>query len=380
MDGILRAYIIHSFAECGGAVRVSLETARALSMAGYPVVYITDSVECMHKCSMLLDLPANYPAIECSSLVSRVISSTGRFIRFKRLAMIKSMLNVARKLDGLIIDTYTDALPSVDIAYVNFPLVVDILARHYTTSRSWIKIPYELLLETTARKLTGKPGVVLTNSTWTAQLIKQYFGIKPTVLYPPVDVDYFAYRGNPKEKVIVTISRFTPEKNLHLLPLVGSELPDYDWYIVGSAFSSVSNLVIAKIVEEKKKWRARNVHLVVNPPKSEVKRLLEIASFYVHPLYPEHFGISVVEAMAAGAIPIVYKHGGAWTDIVSRLSPELGYLDVHEVPLIIRSIERSQSLEKLRIEAIKQAQNFSSQVFRNRFVQILNEYVSRFKQ
>ncbi len=34
------------------------------------------------------------------------------------------------------------------------------------------------------------------------------------------------------------------------------------------------------------------------------------AKFYMHPLYPEHFGLSVAEAEAAGAISIFYRDRG----------------------------------------------------------------------
>jgi glycosyltransferase involved in cell wall biosynthesis len=44
--------------------------------------------------------------------------------------------------------------------------------------------------------------------------------------------------------------------------------------------------------------------------------LMAKAIIYLHPMKYEHFGIAVVEAMAAGLLPIVHKSGGPWTDIV----------------------------------------------------------------
>jgi glycosyltransferase involved in cell wall biosynthesis len=50
----------------------------------------------------------------------------------------------------------------------------------------------------------------------------------------------------------------------------------------------------------------------VNPPFSLISELLGEAVAGLHTMRDEHFGISVVEYMAAGAVPIAHNSGGRW--------------------------------------------------------------------
>jgi glycosyltransferase involved in cell wall biosynthesis len=50
------------------------------------------------------------------------------------------------------------------------------------------------------------------------------------------------------------------------------------------------------------------------------------------------FDIAIAEAAAAGLVPVVYRDGGGWTGIASRVDQGLGYISVEEVTHIIRSL------------------------------------------
>ena len=76
------------------------------------------------------------------------------------------------------------------------------------------------------------------------------------------------------------------------------------------------------------------------------------ASIYLHPPHAEHFGIAIAEAAAAGLVPVVYKDGGGWTDIASRVDQGLGYTSVDEAAHIIRSLlDDSVRLKELSSKA-----------------------------
>ena len=53
-----------------------------------------------------------------------------------------------------------------------------------------------------------------------------------------------------------------------------------------------------------------NVELLENPSTPAVKQTLAEARFYVFPAVNEHFGMTTVEAIAAGAVPFVHNSGG----------------------------------------------------------------------
>ncbi|MEM3926869.1 MAG: glycosyltransferase [Desulfurococcaceae archaeon] len=375
----MNAYILHLFSVAGGGERVSLEIAQILRNKGFRVIYITNSSKALKRVAELLGLPGDFETIEVNSWAEKLLAHTGRFIRLRRLLLLEKGLSKLSSIpieeDTLIIDTNTNYPFNVDISYIHYPLILPTME-----SKSIHLKFYDWIINHVARKMHGKPRLVLTNSAWTAKIIKDVFEIDAEVIYPPVDVDYFLYDGRKKEKIILTISRFTPEKNLHLLPRVASSLSDYEWYLVGSLGTTrseldVSNRVLRRIWKEIKKLEIKNFHVVINLPRKELRELLLKANFYVHPMFAEHFGISIAEAISAGCIPIVYRDGGAWTDIVSPINHELGYTTLSEVHDIIRSLEKSpDKMEKLRTRSIEYSRKFKTEVFREKFINILEKY------
>lgn len=373
---MLKAYLLHLFNVAGGGERVSLEIANALRSKGFRIIYVTNSTEAMKKVAKLLGLSGDYETIEVNSLLEEVLGSTGRFMRYRRLLLLHKGLaklySIEKDIDTLIVDTSTNHPFSVDISYIHYPLTIS------TTKLNslYIKL-YDWIVKYKARKMQGKPRIVLTNSTWTKRILKEDLNIDAEVVHPPTDVKYFSYDGRKKEKVIVTISRFTPEKNLYLLPLIASRLSDYEWYLVGSMGArgfevDISKRVLWRILKESEKLKARNFHVVMNIPRDKLRELLMRATFYVHPMFPEHFGIAVAEAISAGCIPIVYRDGGAWTDIVSLISQELGYNKLEDIYSIIRKLEgKYERLDELMFKAVEFSKMFKAEVFREKFIDLL---------
>ena len=158
---------------------------------------------------------------------------------------------------------------------------------------------------------------VLTNSNFSRKAILKSFGVDSAVLPPPVDVDIFrnaCLTSNPRNDSILVISRFHPSKKIenviHLAKLlhqnelgtemniVGNMLPDGVGY-----FNYLNNLVKHYELED-------FVRFEINLRFDRLLNLMRRSKVYVHPLPGEPFGISTVEAMSAGIIPVVPDIGG----------------------------------------------------------------------
>jgi glycosyltransferase involved in cell wall biosynthesis len=211
----------------------------------------------------------------------------------------------------------------------------------------------------------------MTNSTWTARYIRGAYGSQRIyVVYPPVNVEELSSIGGDRSRIVLTVSRMDWGKRVIDIPEIAKLVPEAEFYLVGST-SPESGLVL-KVLKEKAE-RLSNFHFETEVPRKRILELMSQASIYLHPPFAEHFGIVIAEAAAAGLVPVVYRDGGGWTDIVSRIDEGLGYTSVEEAAHIIRSLLNDpERLKVLSARAREVAKGFSYERFKER----LNEVIS----
>lgn len=357
----------------GGGEKVALSLVKAFEELGHRVTLYTyeDEKRSVDEAINLLGgyRPSTIVVLQ-QPVIVKVLGIGGRFVRYRRLLLVKYFLDIIgrnRHLYDLVVDTSSNVPTAVDISYIHYPVI---LSKGYSTIY-WMA--YDYLVSQLASKVVGNTRLVLTNSSWTASQFKKVFGTRyrVEVLHPAVDVDYFSKCDSDKEDIIVCVSRYTPEKGLEKLVRPISKLENFKFYYVGSTHE-YSSEVIKAIEDEIRRCGATNIEILTNLSRDRLREVLCRAKYYVHPPYPEHFGISVVEAMASGCVPIVYKDGGAWTDIVSKVDERLGYDTVDGIPPLINILEQNKEVrEAVREKARQQAQKYSYEEFRNKLKQLL---------
>jgi glycosyltransferase involved in cell wall biosynthesis len=108
-----------------------------------------------------------------------------------------------------------------------------------------------------------------------------------------------------KRNLVVTAGRAAPEKRLDLFWSVARRCPDFEFVMLLTS-NSYDREYSLKLVRECPK----NGKIVFDPPKAAYDRVLGEAKVYLHLMQGEHFGITIVEAMSAGCVPIVHDSGG----------------------------------------------------------------------
>jgi glycosyltransferase involved in cell wall biosynthesis len=114
---------------------------------------------------------------------------------------------------------------------------------------------------------------------------------------------------------VITISRFSREKNLDRVLFIVKHLKNFKFNIVGSVSDAYYYNELRRKVKESS---LSNVNLVSNPSRSLYESLVSTSSILLHTTLYEPFSISVVEAMSAGVVP-VHRSGGPWEDILDKI-------------------------------------------------------------
>lgn len=164
------------------------------------------------------------------------------------------------------------------------------------------------------------------NSEYTKSFIDRKFSLKTSILYPPV---YLFSKDIKKENIILHVGRFRV-KNV--------SNGDYKKQsVMIEAFKEMVNnglkgwefvLAVSILQEDKVKFAALQkkaagypIRFLINQTNDKLWDVYNRAKIYWHasgygedlkryPEFAEHFGISTVEAMGAGAVPVVINAGG----------------------------------------------------------------------
>lgn len=135
-------------------------------------------------------------------------------------------------------------------------------------------------------------------SSWVSALIWRAYHRPSQVIYPPVDIEKFQ-PINPRKEHYIAVSRLVPHKRVDLIVDAFSHLR-LPLFVVGDGqeYSHLSRIA------------PPNITFLGWQPDEKLRYLLGTAKAFVHAA-EEEFGISLVEAQAAGCPVIAYAHGGA---------------------------------------------------------------------
>lgn len=201
--------------------------------------------------------------------------------------------------------------------------------------------------------------VFIANSTVTQQRIKEYYGKPSTVIYPPVEVDRFTPPPKGERSGYVIWGRHVPYKRFDLAIQAANQLS--------------AQLTIAGTgpdTERLKSLAGPTIKFVGRISDAELVKLAQTSKAFLFP-NEEDFGISAVEALAAGTPVIAYKKGGA-LDIVQ--DGETGvFFEEQTVESLVAAMKRFETMSFLPATLHRKAKRFDKGFFATKIQKVVKD-------
>ncbi len=227
-------------------------------------------------------------------------------------------------------------------------------------------------------------------SQYVGDWVERAWGLRGEILYPPVAVSDF--QPGEKRRMILSVGRFFPQGHEKKFPemvqafaaLSRQDLVGWELHLAGGvAQDSLSQEYFQRV-----KRLAEGLPVVLHPnvDYATLRQLYSHATLYWHATgfgqsetrYPEryeHFGITPVEAMAAGCVPIVLGIGGP-AEIVEHGRSGFLWRTLAELQeFTMAAVSDAAELAKLRAGAIERAQRFSEERFAQRLRELVDDVV-----
>jgi len=207
-------------------------------------------------------------------------------------------------------------------------------------------------------------GLVLAISEYSKAHFDREWEVPTTLVYPACNMIQPARSRN---NVVVTAARGVPEKNLELFWEIARQCPNYEFVLLLTLDPRF--LEYSRVLQSTAPMNGR---VIVNPDREMYQETLARSRIYLHVMRGEHFGITIVESMSAGCVPVVHDSGGP-KEIVHGVG--LLWRQVEEIPRLLSVADASyETMSELSIE---RARTFSREKFDERFGEVLERTVSR---
>ena len=384
----MRANVIHTdLNPCGGAEQLSLGTIHALIEMNVDVELTTAKVPDISRLKNAFG----------EERVGRLFNQIKRINLLGKLPISinnEPTMNGTRSNDDhngdlrdydVVLNTHGDMLPYFlptfsaqdTITYCHFPVAVDLINSRgvsymrylanlglidkeivdfdpETSSRFWhnLREHYFLML---------RNSIVITNSNFSKEAILMALesenlapNLQPLIIPPPVDLEAFrtALFSTERRDYILVISRIHPSKMLEnaieLASLLKRKRIGKGMIIVGNLLNDdrLTSNYYHKIMDMVRSFGVSDyVTVETNVQLARLESFMRNSKVYFHPSPGEPFGISIVEAMSAGLIPVVPDTGGH-TEFVSK---KYQFHSLKEAPRIISSALHAAQDERFRV-------------------------------
>jgi glycosyltransferase involved in cell wall biosynthesis len=354
---VTRALIVHHRWGYGGSETVFYYTIKALADAGFDVTIST------------VDPPVPRSYLD---IVGEPLPGSAKFVRalnvdVRMLTIYKALMSWRYAYKGsfdVVVVTHGylyilgDDVRAPTVYYMHFPAVLiadrfwnpEVVKyelrgplssgfKSFITSIPWWLYfqPYGLLAGRLYRRLVESVSRVLVNSTYILKAFKysllrytdldlegvKEFLSRTRILHPPLPRarELLKLRGSLRLPCVASIGRFSSEKRYDLVLEVARLMPEVTFIVAGGVYGRASRAY--------HQWvRSRapsNVVVKTNIPAHVKNHILSKCTVYLHTMVGEHFGISPLEALAAGMTPVVPEKSGTWTDVCNNGEYCYGY-------------------------------------------------------
>jgi alpha-1,2-mannosyltransferase len=242
--------------------------------------------------------------------------------------------------------------------------------------------PYGLLAGRLYRRLVESISRILVNSTYTLKAFKysllRYANLelgdieehlsRTRILHPPLPRawELLKLHGNLRLPCVASIGRFSSEKRYDLVLEVARLTPEVTFIIAGGVYGRASRAYYQWVRSK----APGNVVVKANIPAHVKNLILSKCTVYLHTMVGEHFGISPLEALAAGMTLVVPEKSGTWTDVCNNGEYCYGYRRP-EPKEIAEAVEKA--LEKPLRAPRDHVERFSPERFIKNMVAVVEE-------
>lgn len=249
----------------------------------------------------------------------------------------------------------------------------------YDTSRNWqnkwfsgLVQAYALVVNHFMRmydfKQAQKVDYYLVNSENVAQRLKKFYRRTDyKVIYPPVDIRRFSKKPKKADSQLPATSYY----------LTGGRMvaaKNFDLIIKACQKTGVNLKLYGGGIEENnlKKLKSENIEFLGKISDSELINYYRNALAFIVAQKDEDFGITPIEAAAAGIPTIAYRGGGYLESVVEGKTGI--FFDELTVDSLAKAIKKIEKLSFKKSDLITHAQKFSEERFRSEVVQFVNKH------
>jgi len=299
--------------------------------------------------------------------------------------------------------------------YVHYPTIsTDMLAQVQSRSSSYnnrrrvaqsplasyLKLRYYQIFAWLYSRCGAAADCVMVNSSWTEEHIRSLWGrgeAGVSKVFPPCDTSHLSNIVGDRDRQevrILSLGQFRPEKD-HPLQIkamfeLRQILAEDDWervklVIVGGCRGQDDWKLVQDLKDLTKYLSVENnVEFHPNLPFSDLLAEFSKSTIGIHTMWNEHFGIGIVEMMAAGLLTIAHRSGGPLMDIiVEDAGARNGFLAVTpqeyaaHIAYILTMSEEAR--EGVRSRAAASSDMFSSSQFEGGWVRATDPLFAHFQ-
>lgn len=207
-------------------------------------------------------------------------------------------------------------------------------------------------------KAAQRPDIMVANSHHTAAQIKKYYGRDALVVFPPVATERFAKKSETPRLSYIAAGRQTAYKRTDLAIAAATKL---NLPLIVAGDGPLHEKLVA--------MAGSTVTFATNVSDARMVRYFQESKGFLFPGIDD-FGITPVEAMAAGTPVIAFKGGGA-LDYIQPGKTGI-FFSEQTVDSLVKALEEAEKKTWSEATLVKKAAQFSPALFRKRMKKVID--------